>query len=57
MTGSFSLIFQDAEKRRPSGAIDVLAQMAVADHPCHVQVFDADAGMPFSIALGGLETG
>src|SRR5579862_1832934 len=55
MTSSFSLVFQDTEKRRPACVIDALAEMAVARHSCYVQVLYADTRMPFCVVLGGLE--
>src|SRR5487761_2513938 len=55
MTGSFSLIREDVEKRAPTGVVNALGEVIVACHARHVQVFDTDAPIALSIVLGGLE--
>ena len=55
MTGSFSLIREDVEKRAPTRVVNALGEMLVAHHPCHVQVFDTDVAVPLRVLFGRLE--
>lgn len=55
MTGSFSLVFQDTEKRAPTGVVNTLGEMVAAHHPTDVQVFHTDMTVSLGIVLGGLE--
>src|SRR5215472_965604 len=55
MAGSLSLVAQDVKKRAPTGVVNTLGEMVIAHHPYHVQVLYAEAAVPLSIPLGGLE--
>lgn len=41
-TGSFSLVFQDAQETAPGGVLNRTGQLVVLDHPTDVQVFHCD---------------
>ena len=55
MASSLSLVAQDVKKRAPTGVVNTLGEMVIAHHPYHVQVLYAEAAVPLSIPLGGLE--
>jgi hypothetical protein len=55
MTGSFSLIREDVEKRAPTRVVNAFGEMVVPHHPNDVQVFYADTTVPRCILLGRRE--
>jgi hypothetical protein len=55
VTGSFSLILQDSEKRAPTGVHDALCEVMVFDHAGDVQVLNGNMMILLGIVLSRLE--
>ena len=55
VTSSLSLVHEGVEKRAPTRVVKALGQVVMAHHPCHVQVFHADAAVALCVLFGRLE--